>query len=125
MADFHERGALVVALNALIGLPSVVDVLINLVLSRSGPIGAYGLLFSPAAWAVLQRELHWRIARSLILLLALLAGMTHARKPWSSPSTPARDSTLAAAAMPTSCSSMIAPPKTSSSPTTTAATARM
>ena len=53
VADFRGRGALIVALNALMGLPSVVvGVLVYLALSRSGPFGSYGLLFSPAAMIV-------------------------------------------------------------------------
>lgn len=55
IAHFPGRGALVVALNALMGLPSVVvGVLVYLLLSRSGPLGGYGLLFSPTAMIVAQ-----------------------------------------------------------------------
>lgn len=55
VASFRGRGALIVALNALMGLPSVVvGVLVYLALSRSGPFGSYGLLFSPAAMIVAQ-----------------------------------------------------------------------
>jgi tungstate transport system permease protein len=55
IAQFPVRGGLVVALNALMGLPSVVvGVLVYLLLSRSGPLGNYGLLFSPAAMIVAQ-----------------------------------------------------------------------
>ena len=58
VASFPGRGALIVALNALMGLPSVVvGVLVYLVLSRSGPLGSYGLLFSPAAMIVAQSVL--------------------------------------------------------------------
>ena len=58
VADFRGRGALIVALNALMGLPSVVvGVLVYLALSRSGPFGSYGLLFSPAAMVVAQSVL--------------------------------------------------------------------
>ena len=58
VADFRGRGALIVALNALMGLPSVVvGVLVYLALSRSGPFGSYGLLFSPAAMIVAQSVL--------------------------------------------------------------------
>ena len=46
------------ALNALMGLPSVVvGVLVYLALSRSGRFGGYGLLFSPAAMVVAQSVL--------------------------------------------------------------------
>jgi tungstate transport system permease protein len=52
---FAGRGALVVGLNALMGLPSVVvGVLVYLALSRSGPFGSHGLLFSPGAMIVAQ-----------------------------------------------------------------------
>lgn len=58
VASFPGRGALIVALNALMGLPSVVvGVLVYLALSRSGPFGSYGLLFSPAAMIVAQSVL--------------------------------------------------------------------
>lgn len=58
VASFPGRGALIVALNALMGLPSVVvGVLVYLALSRSGPLGSYGLLFSPAAMIVAQSML--------------------------------------------------------------------
>ena len=58
VANFRGRGALIVGLNALMGLPSVVvGVLVYLALSRSGPLGSYGLLFSPAAMIVAQSVL--------------------------------------------------------------------
>jgi len=58
VADFPGRGAVNVALNALMGLPSVVvGVLVYLALSRSGPLGSYGLLFSPSAMVVAQSML--------------------------------------------------------------------
>jgi len=58
VADFRGRGALIVALNALMGLPSVViGVVVYLALSRSGPLGSYGLLFSPVAMILAQSML--------------------------------------------------------------------
>ncbi|PKO35193.1 MAG: ABC transporter permease [Betaproteobacteria bacterium HGW-Betaproteobacteria-7] len=55
VAKFPGRGALIIGLNALMGLPSVVvGVLVYLALSRSGPFGSYGLLFSPGAMIVAQ-----------------------------------------------------------------------
>ena len=55
VARFPGRRAIVVALNALMGLPPVVaGLLIYLALSRSGPLGALGLLFTPAAMVVAQ-----------------------------------------------------------------------
>ncbi len=58
VVNFRGRGALIVTLNALMGLPSVVvGVMVYLALSRSGPLGSYGLLFSPAAMVVAQSVL--------------------------------------------------------------------
>jgi tungstate transport system permease protein len=55
VSRFPGRTALVVGLNALMGLPSVVvGVLVYLALSRSGPFGSLGLLFSPGAMVVAQ-----------------------------------------------------------------------
>ena len=55
VSSFPGRGAVNVALNALMGLPSVVvGVLVYLALSRSGPFGSYGLIFSPGAMIVAQ-----------------------------------------------------------------------
>ena len=55
VARFPGRGALIVVLNALMGLPSVVvGVVVYLMLSRSGPLGDWGLLFSPAAMIFAQ-----------------------------------------------------------------------
>jgi tungstate transport system permease protein len=55
---FPGRGILVVILNALMGLPPVVaGLLIYLLLSRSGPLGALGLLFTPGAMIVAQTVL--------------------------------------------------------------------
>jgi len=55
LARFPGRGALVVLLNALMGLPPVVAGLaIYLLLSRSGPLGPLGLLFTPAAMILAQ-----------------------------------------------------------------------
>jgi tungstate transport system permease protein len=55
---FPGRFALVAALNALMGLPPVVaGLVIYLLLSRSGPLGPLGLLFTPAAMVVAQAVL--------------------------------------------------------------------
>lgn len=67
VAAFPGRGALIVTLNALMGLPSVVvGVIVYLVLSRSGPFGSHGLLFSPAAMIVAQS----------VLVVPLIAAVT-------------------------------------------------
>jgi tungstate transport system permease protein len=58
IARFPGRGAVVAILNALMGLPPVVvGLVIYLLLSRSGPLGALGLLFTPAAMIVAQTVL--------------------------------------------------------------------
>jgi tungstate transport system permease protein len=52
---FRGRGALIVVLNALMGLPPVVvGLFVYLLLSRSGPLGVLGLLFTPSAMVVAQ-----------------------------------------------------------------------
>jgi tungstate transport system permease protein len=52
---FPGREAAIIALNALMGLPPVVVGLVTyLVLSRSGPLGSWGILFTPAAMIVAQ-----------------------------------------------------------------------
>ena len=52
---FPGRESLIVILNAMMGLPPVVvGLLVYLLLSRSGPLGAFGLLFTPQAMVVAQ-----------------------------------------------------------------------
>ena len=52
---FPGRRALVVVLNALMGLPPVVvGLVVYLLLSRAGPLGELGLLFTPPAMVVAQ-----------------------------------------------------------------------
>jgi len=52
---FRGRGAAIVGLNALMGLPPVVvGLLVYLVLSRSGPLGPLELLFTPGAMVIAQ-----------------------------------------------------------------------
>src|ERR1700716_1893399 len=52
---FRGRRALVVLLNALMGLPPVVvGLLVYLLLSRAGPLGELGLLFTPTAMVIAQ-----------------------------------------------------------------------
>ncbi len=66
LARFPGRGALVVGFNALMGLPPVVaGLLIYLLLSRSGPLGGLGLLFTPAAMVMAQAVLILPIVVSL------------------------------------------------------------
>jgi tungstate transport system permease protein len=66
LARFPGRNVLVVLFNALMGLPPVVAGLaIYLLLSRSGPLGALGLLFTPAAMVIAQTVLVLPIVISL------------------------------------------------------------
>jgi tungstate transport system permease protein len=58
LTRFHGRELVIVALNALMGLPPVVAGLaIFLLLSRSGPLGSLGLLFTPQAMVIAQTVL--------------------------------------------------------------------
>jgi tungstate transport system permease protein len=53
--QFPGRRAVIVLLNALLGLPSVVvGLLVYLLLSRAGPLGSLGILFTPAAIVIAQ-----------------------------------------------------------------------
>jgi tungstate transport system permease protein len=55
LTRFPGRAAAIVALNALMGLPPVVvGLAVFLMLSRSGPLGSWGLLFTPQAMIVAQ-----------------------------------------------------------------------
>ncbi len=55
VSQFKGRSALVVLLNSLMGTPTVIiGVLIYLLLSRSGPLGSLGFLFTPKAMVVAQ-----------------------------------------------------------------------
>ena len=52
---FPGRGAIVVLLNALMGLPPVVvGLAVYLILSRAGPLGVLGLLYTPTAMIIAQ-----------------------------------------------------------------------
>src|SRR2546422_4027986 len=58
LTRFPGRQAVIVVLNALMGLPPVVvGLAIYLLLSRSGPLGSFGLLFTPQAMIVAQTVL--------------------------------------------------------------------
>jgi tungstate transport system permease protein len=55
LSRFPGRGALVVLLNACMGLPPVVvGLFVYLMLSRAGPLGELGLLFTPTAMVIAQ-----------------------------------------------------------------------
>ena len=67
VARFPGHRALVWAVNTLLALPSVVvGLLVYLMLSRSGPLGAWGILFTPTAMVVAQS----------ILVVPLIAALT-------------------------------------------------
>jgi len=58
LTRFRGREAAIVTLNAMMGLPPVVvGLAIFLALSRSGPLGAWGLLFTPQAMVIAQTVL--------------------------------------------------------------------
>jgi tungstate transport system permease protein len=58
LTRFAGREAVIVILNALMGLPPVVvGLAVYLLLSRSGPLGSFGLLFTPQAMIIAQTVL--------------------------------------------------------------------
>jgi tungstate transport system permease protein len=70
VARFPGRRATIVVMNALLGLPSVVvGLLVYLLLSRAGPLGDLGILFTPSAIVVAQTLL-------VIPMVAALARQT-------------------------------------------------
>ena len=67
VSRFPGRQAVIVVLNALMGLPPVVvGLLVYLLLSRAGPLGALGILFTPSAMVVAQA----------ILILPIIAALS-------------------------------------------------
>ena len=67
LTRFPGRSALVVLLNALMGLPPVVvGLAVYLLLSRSGPLGGSGILFTPTAMVIAQT----------ILIVPIIAALT-------------------------------------------------
>ena len=68
MTRFPPRRALVITLNALLGLPPVVvGLALYLLLSHAGPLGGLGLLFTPAAMVLAQT----------VLALPIVAALAH------------------------------------------------
>lgn len=66
VVKFPGRGALVVLLNAFMGLPPVVvGLVVYMLLSASGPLGVLGLLYTPAAMIIAQAVLIFPIITSL------------------------------------------------------------
>jgi tungstate transport system permease protein len=58
LTRFRGREAVIVILNALMGLPPVVvGLVVYLMLSRSGPLGSWGILFTPQAMIIAQTVL--------------------------------------------------------------------
>jgi tungstate transport system permease protein len=67
LTRFPARGAVIVTVNAMMGLPPVmVGLALYLALSRSGPLGSWGLLFTPAAM----------VAAQTVLVLPIIAALT-------------------------------------------------
>ena len=66
VARFPGRSAVLVVMNALMGLPPVVvGLLVYLHLSRSGPLGFLGLLYTPTAMIIAQTILITPIVAAL------------------------------------------------------------
>jgi tungstate transport system permease protein len=64
---FPGRGAVLVVVNALLGLPPVVvGLVVYLLVSRSGPLGTLGILFTPSAMIVAQAVLATPIVIALV-----------------------------------------------------------
>jgi tungstate transport system permease protein len=73
---FPGRGGVIVLVNALLGLPPVVvGLAVYLLLSRSGPLGGLGILFTPAAMVIAQCILGLPIVIALVHRPA--AGLWH------------------------------------------------
>jgi tungstate transport system permease protein len=69
---FPARGMLVVIANALLGLPPVVvGLAVYVLLSRSGPLGPLGLLFTPTAMMIAQAALGTPIVVALVHRVAV------------------------------------------------------
>jgi len=65
---FWLRRYVIAVLNALMGLPPVVvGLFVYMALSRAGPLGGFGLLFSPAAMIIAQ----------VIIITPLIASLSH------------------------------------------------
>ena len=74
VARFPGQPAVVLALNTLLAMPSVVvGLLVYLLLSRAGPLGALGILFTPTAMVVAQSILVVPLVAALARRLVLNA----------------------------------------------------
>ena len=68
VSRFRLRRAVVAVLNALMGLPPVVvGLIVYMLLSRSGPLGVLGLLFTPTAMIAVQ----------VVIIVPLVASIAH------------------------------------------------
>ena len=68
VSRFRHRRAIIALLNALMGLPPVVvGLFVYLLLSRAGPLGVLGLLFTPSAMIIAQ----------CIIITPLIASIAH------------------------------------------------
>ncbi len=68
LSRFRNRRWVIAILNALMGIPPVaVGLIVYLSLSRSGPFGVLGLLFTPTAMVIAQ----------VIIITPLIASLTH------------------------------------------------
>jgi len=66
LSSFRGRDAVIVLLNAMMGLPPVVvGLVVYLALSRSGPLGSWGILFTPQAMVIAQTILVTPIVAAL------------------------------------------------------------
>jgi len=66
VARFPGHRALVMLINTLLALPSVVvGLAVYLLLSRSGPLGAWGILFTPGAMVIAQTILVFPVVAAL------------------------------------------------------------
>ena len=64
--NFSGKKLIIIILNTLMGLPPVVvGLLIYLLLSRAGPLGSFGILFTPTAMVIAQT----------VLLIPIIAGL--------------------------------------------------
>ena len=67
LTGFPGREPVIILLNALMGLPPVVvGLAVYLTLSRSGPLGSWGLLFTPTAMVITQT----------VLVIPIIAALT-------------------------------------------------
>jgi tungstate transport system permease protein len=75
--DFRGKSFLVTVINTFMGLPPVVaGLVLYLILSRSGPLGVFHLLYTPSAMVIAQ----------VVLATPIIAGLSHASMESADPS---------------------------------------